>query len=100
MQRGEVLAKVAEHVDDIVAKVVGAGRNSTRLVERAGNLVEIADVGVDAVVDIDRAAAAFPPPRVITDQADAEIAVGLNHNWPRVKKRLRLVNVVWLGGAL
>src|SRR3546814_11944337 len=59
VEGAERLAEVGEHLDDIVRR---RGRRNTRI-------VQIADIGVDAVVDIGRGAAFLVAEGIVGDQS-------------------------------
>ena len=77
VERRQVLPKIAKHADDIILR----------------RIVEAADVAVDLVVDINRAAAFFDAMGIIADQADAEPVVGLVKQLATDKVSVAVVDV-------
>ena len=67
IEAGHRLAQIAQHVDDVVA--AGLQRR-----KRGRRVVEIANVLVDAAIDIDRRAATLFAPGIVGDQADSNVA--------------------------
>ena len=60
--------------------------------QRIGDLVEIADAGINAVVHIDRGAAALLAPGIIADQAYRELVVRLEQQLPAREEAVSVVD--------
>ena len=100
MKRVEILAEVAQDVDDVVAGIIRAGRDCARLEQRIGDLVEVADVRIDAVVDVDRRAAPLLAPGVIADQAHRQLVVRLKQQLAAGEDAIAVVDRRVIGGVV
>ncbi len=90
-----IRTNVGQDVDDVVAV------HQRRVVDgKRRRIVEVANIVVDVVVDIDRAAALFLAPRIVADQADAELVVRLIKQLSAREPAIAVVDVGVIGVVL